>query len=308
MPDNNNGRSKRYKAMNKDDPDDLKKELKHNPAKAKWMRRMVLEVNKYPYSNSKNIGLYSFTETEAEWYYKKIRYLADKVLDILECPHCGDTITRAVMPGCGCDNPLACCSNCWTEVGSTCFHCKRKCTSLPFEPIDEIVGQCHLFFKEKAFNKDIVKCKEKELSRLCESYHQFLKQSEIQLMCDFCFGTLEKTMTINIGGGHNSRIQVCSGCHEDYMEHYSFCVEASPYPTFDRLNKEFSQFFSEVLGYFRKNKTQVFKDPHEDVKQPSWLRQRVIKRQQGLKGKFYGVFKKAVVVAACAYLVVYFVK
>jgi len=267
---------------------------------------MVFEVNKIPYSNSKHIGLYSFTRTEMEWYYKEIRLLADKVLDILECPHCGDTIHRAVMPGCGCDNPLACCSNCWTEVGSTCLHCKRKCTSLPFEPIDEIVHECHLFFKEKAFNQEMVKCKDKELTRLSESYHRFLKQSELQLMCDFCFGTLEKTMTINTGTGHESRTQTCSGCHESYMDCYKFCVEASPYPTFDRLNKEFSQFFSKVLEYCRQNKSPMFKDPQPDLKQPSWLRLQALKRQQGFRGKLYGVVKKAVVVAACAYLFVYF--
>lgn len=55
---------------------------------------MTLEVNKFPYSNTKTIGLYSFNRSEMEWYYKEIRLLADKVLDILECPFCEDTIKQ----------------------------------------------------------------------------------------------------------------------------------------------------------------------------------------------------------------------
>lgn len=37
-----------------------------------------------------------------------------------------------------------------------------------------------------------MKCKGNELKRIFESYYQFLKQAEMQLMCDYCFGTLEK--------------------------------------------------------------------------------------------------------------------
>lgn len=94
------------------------------------------------------------------------------------------------MPGCGCDNPVVCCSKCWLECGSRCPHCHRDCSSLHFEPVDEIVKECHLFLKEKAYN-NAMKYKESELKRVSESYFQFLKQSEMMLMCNYCFGTLE---------------------------------------------------------------------------------------------------------------------
>ncbi|ODM99153.1 hypothetical protein Ocin01_07535 [Orchesella cincta] len=322
MPDNNNGMKKRkvissshveneeeysYQLNSSPMEEDSKKHQKISKAKYKWLRRMTLEVNKFPYSNTKTLGLYSFEVTELEWYYKEIRLLADKVLDILECPVCEDTIKKAVMPGCGCDNPLACCSKCWMEAGSICFNCKRNCTSIPFEPVDEIIRECHLFMKERSpfpFQKD-KNIHDSELKRICESYHQFLKQSEMQLMCNYCFGTLENTITINCG--NDMRSQVCTGCHELYMECYTYCTDFSAYPTFDRLNREYCHFFSRVLAYCSSNKVQMYTDPYPNMKQPSYFKLRVMKRN-GLKSKVFGVFKKAIVVAACAYLVVYFVQ
>ncbi|CAL8089510.1 unnamed protein product [Orchesella dallaii] len=315
MPDNNNGVKKRkviastfgteeysYQ-LSSHEMEDSKKHQKISKAKYKWLRRMTLEVNKFPYSNTKTLGLYSFDRNELEWYYKEIRLLADKVLDILECPVCEDTIKKAVMPGCGCDNPLACCSKCWMEAGSICLNCKQKCTSIPFEPVDEIIRECHLFLKERGYKND-KKISDGELKRISESYHQFLKQSEMQLMCNYCFGTLENTITINCG--NDMRSPVCTGCHELYMECYTYCTDFSAYPTFDLLNKEYFQFFSRVLAYCTSSKVQVYTDPYPNVKQPSCFKLRVMERK-GVKTKVFGVFKKAIVVAACAYFVAYLV-
>lgn len=94
------------------------------------------------------------------------------------------------MPGCGCDNPMVCCSKCWLQEESRCPSCRKSCSSLPFEPVDEIIKECHLFLKEKAYQNDM-KCSNTELKRISESYFQFLKNSELHLMCNYCFGTLE---------------------------------------------------------------------------------------------------------------------
>lgn len=95
MPDNNNGipflRRFRTNSVSQED-NESKKHLKMSKASGKWLQRMTLEVNKFPYSNTKNIGLYSFDRAELEWYYMEIRLLVDKVLDILECPCCEDTV------------------------------------------------------------------------------------------------------------------------------------------------------------------------------------------------------------------------
>lgn len=95
MPDNNNSSSfSRYFKFpsTEDPPNDTKKHLKLSKAKSKWLHKMTLEVNKVPYSNSKNLGLYQFDRCELEWYYKELRLLVDKTLDILECPYCEDTV------------------------------------------------------------------------------------------------------------------------------------------------------------------------------------------------------------------------
>lgn len=105
MPDNNNARafprhpshpSTKIKPVNGSNSKQGKK-VPAAQAQATWLRRMVWEVNKFPYSNSKNVSLYLFNPAELDWYYKEILRLADTVLDILECPHCGNTIVKVLI-------------------------------------------------------------------------------------------------------------------------------------------------------------------------------------------------------------------
>lgn len=90
------------------------------------------------------------------------------------------------------------------------------------------------------------------------------------------------------------------------MECYKGCTDVSPYPSFDRLNMEYAKFFSQVLKYCAHNKTKVFADPHPGWKQPSYLRIAALKNH-GFKAKLFKMFKKAVVVAVCAYLASYLI-